>query len=77
MNSKWKIEPLEGKYYGTQIVNEQGSVIKVWLGEFNEGYRASDRELANGWEPDWGYDHVELQEDYEIALEIVRALNGS
>ena len=73
----WVLKPLEGKYYGTKIVNwETGDEIEVWLTMGMGDYRASDRELENGWDSECGYDHVELQSSYEAAKKIVDALNA-
>lgn len=71
----WYIEPLQGKYYGTRIVNtETDDLIEVWLTLKGE-YKPSSRELENGWTPDYGFDHAETQESYETALKIVEKLN--
>lgn len=71
----WKIEPLTGKYYGTQISNEDtGETVKVWFG-FVGNYKPSEREISQGWHPDMGYDHVELQRSYDAAAIICKALN--
>jgi len=67
----WKIDPLEGKYYGTKIVaSEGGGNLTLWaFGDiFHEGYTASEREKEKGWDPkEEGYDHVEMEQDYEDA----------
>lgn len=57
--------PLKGKYYGT-VVDIGRSKVTVWL-PFGDHYAASVREIANGWEPEDGFDHVETQESYEAA----------
>ena len=73
----WQIEPLKGKYYGTKIRNiETDELIEVWL-NMEYDYKPSSREIADGWQPDWGYDHVELQRSYEAAKIICAALNES
>lgn len=70
----WYIEPLDGKYYGTRIVNDEtDEVIEVWL-DFDSA-SASVREIENGWEPDAGYDHVESARSYKAACVICDALN--
>lgn len=71
----WVLQPLEGKYYGTQLLNlTTGDIIEVWL-SMKGDYRASDREIENGWDKECGYDHVELQSSYETAKKILKALN--
>lgn len=72
----WTIEPLKGKYYGTKIRNTKtDELIEVWLG-FEGDYKPSSRELSNGWQPDYGYDHVELERSFEAAKIICEALNS-
>lgn len=61
----WSVLPLKGKYYGTVVDLGRGKVT-VWL-PLGEHYAASEREIAEGWEPDDGFDHVETQESYEAA----------
>jgi len=61
----WFIHPLKGKYYGTVVDIGRGKVT-VWL-PLGEHYAASEREIAEGWEPDDGFDHVETQESYAAA----------
>ena len=71
----WKIKPLKGKYYGTIVENtETGEEINIWLG-FVGDYRASEREIQEGWEAGDGYDHVELQRSYVAAVLICDVLN--
>lgn len=71
----WAVLPLEGKYYGTICEDlDTGDRIVVWL-ELHGNYTASKREIEAGWEPDHGYNHVELQASYDAAMCIVRALN--
>jgi hypothetical protein len=72
----WTIRPLQGKYYGTIVENKKtGDQIIVCLSMRINKYRASDREYEEGWNEEWGYDHVELQHSYEAALKIMKALN--
>ena len=71
----WKLEPLQGKYYGTRIVNDwTDDDIVIWLA-FQEDCKVSDRELERGWDAQHGYDHVESQRSYEAAMIICEALN--
>lgn len=67
----WVLEPLHGKYYGSVVRIGQGAV-RVWL-PMSMTYEASEREIANGWEPDHGFDHVETQESYATACLIAQA----
>ncbi|MFN7883262.1 MAG: hypothetical protein ACK5PF_09650 [bacterium] len=62
---EWRLRPLKGKYYGSIIDIGAGSVC-VWQ-PVRLDYEASDREIADGWTPDYGFDHVESQESYEVA----------
>lgn len=73
----WKVEPLEGKYYGTRVSNGD-RFIDVWTGF--KGYtpeEVSIREKAQGWgkDGDYYFGHVESQFDYEIAVQIAEMLN--
>lgn len=68
------IKPLRNKYYGTVVQLNNGDTIDVWLGPNTECYRASEREIANGWTPDMGFDHVETEESYKVAKIICDAL---
>ena len=67
----WEIEPLQGKYYGTRILLDSG-VIEVWTGG-SRPQKPSEREIADGWTPDVGMDHVESEEDYANACLISSA----
>lgn len=53
----WRVLPLEGKYYGT-VVDLGGNTLIVWTTDWTNPV-PSEREVANGWEPDYGMDHVE------------------
>ena len=68
---KWYIEPLKGKYYGTHVTDGELH-IQVWTGYTG---KVSEREVAEGWTEDYGYDHVESDRDYKIACIIRDALN--
>jgi hypothetical protein len=69
--TEWFIEPLKGKYYGTEITNGS-DVIKVWTGYTG---KVSQRELDEGWNEEYGFDHVESDKDYKLACIICEALN--
>lgn len=69
--SKWCVEPLNGKYYGTRVTDGK-RLIEVWTGYTG---KVSQRELDEGWTEDYGFDHVESDKDYQIALVICEALN--
>jgi hypothetical protein len=67
----WTVLPLFGKYYGT-LVSAKDWNIKVWA-RVRSDSRPSVREVAEGWEPDWGFDHVETEESYATAQLIAAA----
>jgi hypothetical protein len=69
--TKWFIEPLEGKYYGTKVSNGS-DLIEVWTGYTG---KVSQRELDGGWTEEYGFDHVESDKDYKLAYIICEALN--
>lgn len=75
----WMIKPLEGKYYGTKIVNwETDDIIEVWLPFKTYTHdEVSEREKELGWgeDGDFYFDHVESKYSYEAAQKIVKALN--
>ncbi len=68
----WNILPLEGKYYGAEIEIGENSV-KVWTPNYSASPFASVREIANGWEPEDGRDHVEDVQSYANACLIAAA----
>jgi hypothetical protein len=68
---KWYISPLVGKYYGTKISDGERE-ITVWNGYTGT---VSEREIADGWTEEYGFDHVESDQDYKIAKVICDALN--
>ena len=72
----WELDELPHKHYTTIVRNTKTDErIEVCTFKFGDDYRASDRELEDGW-TDWhGFDHVELQGGYEMALVIRDALN--
>lgn len=67
----WFIEPLSGKYYGTNVTDGK-RVVQVWNGYTGE---VSQRELDEGWTEECGFDHVESAQDYKMALAICDVLN--
>ena len=72
----WKVKPLAGKYYGTVVENtDTGAEFRLWLGMETDDYAPSERELANGWDKELGYDHVELQKCYIAACIYADSLN--
>lgn len=67
---EFKVLPLKGKYYGTRIQVQEG-VVEVWgTGNYSP---VSPREIATGWTPDYGYDHVESADDYRNACLLAAA----
>lgn len=81
---KWRVLPLEGKYYGTQVQAPNGSIIRLWGS--GEDFRPSTRELEqftqkeiddSNFIQDYFCDnHYEQQGDLENAKLMVAALNG-
>lgn len=69
--SAWRIQPLNGKYYGT-LVSDGIKALVVWTGYTG---KVSEREIAEGWTDEHGFDHVESDRDYKIACIIRDALN--
>lgn len=70
-----KLLPLKGKYYGTKIELKSGDIIEVWVGHQKKNYKPSPREIENGWTSDIGFDHVETEDDYNIAVAIIKTLD--
>lgn len=76
---KAHIAPLEGKYYGTEVVyideNGHGHTIVVWD---TTGYTPSKRELNGKTEKEWrewgDFSHAESERSLQIAECIVDAL---
>jgi hypothetical protein len=70
----WEVVPLEGKYYGTEVLTGRNSgTIKIWTYGVRHPATGSVREIARGWEPEDGMDHVETAEDYANARLIAAA----
>lgn len=72
---EWSISPLEGKYYGSRVNLPDGDVIVVWTPDHFASPFASEREIANGWEPQDGHDHVEDRASYANSRLLVEAAN--
>lgn len=73
----WHLPELLGKYYGTIAEHtETGERVVFWNGfDYYTPEEVSEREKADGWEPEHGYNHVESQRDYEMALRFVENEN--
>jgi len=73
-----KILPLNGKYYGTKVeftdAQDMEHEITIWTPDHYAGIFASEREIAGGWEPGDGHDHVEDVQSYTIAKLICKTL---
>lgn len=76
----WTVGPLEGKYYGTEIIDaEGGDVCRVWDHDRGEPVLSEREERTHKFESDadrneWMCDtHFETQQDYEIACLIAAA----
>lgn len=70
----WEVRPLgDRKYYGTHVrIGRNGGEIVVWTSDESPP-RPSAREIASGWEEDYGFDHVETAECYANARLIAAA----
>lgn len=77
MSSKaWVVSPLRGKYYGTGVEYDGEVVFRIWEPDHFAVPFASEREIAGGWEPSDGHDHVEDRQSYSLAKTIVDHLNS-
>lgn len=67
--------PLGGKHYATEVfVEVNGNQFRVDICGY--GSRPSQRELDNGWEYDYGMDHVEGEEHLFLANLVMEALKN-
>jgi hypothetical protein len=79
----WHIGPLPGKYYGTSVLyqDEAGDVyevFKIWMPDHFAKPFASEREIAQGWDPaEEDHDHVEDAQSYALACNLVEHLNAT
>jgi hypothetical protein len=67
-----ELKPLDSKYYETELVltfEHLPNPIYIRLAGRPTGY-PSEREIENGWEPEYGMDHVEDELVYQVALSI-------
>lgn len=75
-----KVLPLTGKYYGTcvQFKTPDGQThdLKIWASDHFAEHFGSHREIANGWTPEDGHDHVEDEQSLRIANIIANALTA-
>jgi hypothetical protein len=65
-SNEFKLLPLSGKYYGTKLDSKHGE-LDVWLSDHYAIPFGSEREIANGWVPADGHDHVEDKNSLEVA----------
>jgi hypothetical protein len=72
----WAIRPLIGKYYGTIVCFDHERVFTIWEPDHFATPFASEREILGGWTPEDGHDHVEDQQSYKLACELVDHLNS-
>lgn len=76
----WTLAPLEGKYYGTTILDNDGNkVATIWRGKTwfdDKGSLPSPRELAN--DPDFEPcdNHYETALTFNTATAIIEAANA-
>lgn len=73
----FSVGPLKNKHYGTEVIDSNGDyVCTVWVGFIDyEHSKVSPREIKNGWEPCYGYNHVESIYDLECAQAVADKLN--
>jgi hypothetical protein len=72
-----ELAPLEGKYYETSIYVDVSDETGYYTFRVDiTGYypKPSQREVDNGWEPDYGMDHAEPKACHRIAEMIVDCL---
>ena len=83
----WYIAPLGIKYYGTEVCYdpypeapsrdaELEKVFTIWQPDHYAEPFASEREIARGWTPEDGHDHVEDAQSYKMAVFLVNQLNS-
>lgn len=73
---KVEIQPLESKHYETCLIVEvDRRPFKVSICGY--GPKPSQREIDNGWEPEYGMDHVESEEHLFLAHKIMGALSDA
>lgn len=72
----WTVAPLTGKYYGTGVEYDGEVMFKIWQPDHFASPFASEREIAKGWVPEDGHDHVEDCQSYALAETIVGHLNS-
>ena len=71
VSGPYEVLPLDGKYYGT-VLRIGMHTFSVWAINY-EDFKPSSRELARGWEPEDGTDHVEDERTYHTALLLAAA----
>lgn len=75
---KVEIKPLEGKYYSTDLVvtsDKWDNPLYISIAGHST-WEPSPREIENGWDPDYGMDHVESFHAWQVALSIRYVLEG-
>ena len=71
-----ELQPLPSKHYETSLIVEvEGRLFRVSI--CGSGSKPSQREIDNGWEPDFGMDHVESIEHLFLAQKIMEALSNA
>lgn len=72
-----KLLPLtDRKYYGTVVELNDGQEIEIWASDHFAKPFGSTREIARGWVPEDGHDHVEDQRSLDIANAVVDYCNS-
>jgi hypothetical protein len=78
LGQPWALAPLNGKYYGTRILDRNGDEVMKFAGKNrdDDDGKPSERwraEYGTDWEPyDW---HYERHDDLEWAKELIRVVN--
>lgn len=71
-----KLLPLtDRKYYGTVVELNDGTEVEIWASDHFARPFGSEREIARGWTPEDGHDHVEDQRSLDIAKAVVEYCN--
>mgnify|MGYP000701754029 CR=1 FL=1 len=73
------IKPLPRKHYSTDLIVDvevEGDDYTLVISIAGYAPKPSIREMAKGWEPDYGMDHVESESHYMIAQQIELALTA-
>ena len=70
-----ELQPLPSKHYETSVVVRIDG-LHFTINICGYGLTPSQREIDNGWEPDYGMNHVESEEHLFLAQKIMEALSN-